>query len=273
MIPGALQGSISAFLFESGLYKTADSQKASLEKVSLEFGSTLNNLRVEYQTLTTSSGNLQKTITGMLTMFNQQLESFKKQTNDDLSNSSVELKNKLTSLTESAQSDWIKLKSTYDAELAVRAPVVYWKSKTQSHLILSWIFAVLSVLVGIGIFICIYLETLSLIVPPKGLEHPELWHPEYWRLGLLVSTGLFGVWIVRIIVCLFLSNFHLQTDAKERVVMIQTYLALIRKGKLSTENEHYILTTLFRPSSTGIMKDDGVPLTALEAMSKLSKPE
>ena len=70
---------------------------------------------------------------------------------------------------------------------------------------------------------------------------------------------------------LFLSNVHLHTDAKERVTMVQTYLALLRRGKITKDDERLILQTLFRPTSTGIMKDDGVPLTALEAISKLNK--
>jgi hypothetical protein len=91
-------------------------------------------------------------------------------------------------------------------------------------------------------------------------------------LAILIASGLFGVWIVRIFVRLFLSNVHLHTDAKERETMVLTYLALLRRGTLpGVEERLFILDSLFRPSTTGIMKDDAVPLTAVEALSRINK--
>jgi hypothetical protein len=54
--------------------------------------------------------------------------------------------------------------------------------------------------------------------------------------------------IVRILVRLLLSNIHLLTDAGERVTMVQTYLALLKRGKLKDDERMFILQTLFRPT-------------------------
>jgi hypothetical protein len=97
------------------------------------------------------------------------------------------------------------------------------------------------------------------------------WHPEYWRIAVLVAAGLFSVWVVRIFVRLFLSNVHLLTDARERATMVQTYLALMRKGGLKEEDRQLILKAIFRPTATGVVKDDAMPLTMIEALTKLGK--
>ena len=41
--------------------------------------------------------------------------------------------------------------------------------------------------------------------------------------------------------------------------MMQTYLALIKEGKLEDNHRNLILQALFRPASTGIVKDDAAP--------------
>ena len=91
----------------------------------------------------------------------------------------------------------------------------------------------------------------------------------YWQLGLLFILATLGTWLLRVLVRVYLSHLHLGTDANERVTMIQTYLALLREGSGPAENERQlILQTLFRPSSTGLIKDDGIPSSAFDLLSK-----
>jgi hypothetical protein len=52
--------------------------------------------------------------------------------------------------------------------------------------------------------------------------------------------------------------------------MIQTYLALIKESKLDEKERALVLSPLFRPSSDGIVKDDGAPdIGAAALISKL----
>lgn len=93
---------------------------------------------------------------------------------------------------------------------------------------------------------------------------------EYLRIGIVIMIATFVVWFVRILVRILLSHLHLGTDANERVTMIQTYLALLREGNSLQENEkQLILAALFRPSTDGIVKDDGAPPSIPEAISRL----
>jgi len=74
----------------------------------------------------------------------------------------------------------------------------------------------------------------------------------------MLAISTFGIWVTRLSAKIFISNLHLRTDADERVTMIQTYLALLREGSGPMDEERQlILQTLFRPSSTGFIKDDG----------------
>jgi hypothetical protein len=86
---------------------------------------------------------------------------------------------------------------------------------------------------------------------------------------VLLAAGVFSVWLVRIVVRLFLSHVHLLADANERVTMANTYLALQHsKEGLVEQDRQLILQVLFRPSTSGVVKDDGVPLSWIEAITK-----
>ena len=77
---------------------------------------------------------------------------------------------------------------------------------------------------------------------------------------------------VSLIVRMFLSNLHLASDADERVVMVKTYLSLIEGDQLSSnEDRQLILKALFRPTTDGLVKDEGIPPSFLEFLSRSSK--
>ena len=85
--------------------------------------------------------------------------------------------------------------------------------------------------------------------------------------------GVFAVWGVRLVVRMFLSHLHLASDAAERVVMTRTYLSLLEGDRLSSkEDRQLILQALFRPASDGIVKDEGVPFSLAEVLTRTGKP-
>ena len=87
-----------------------------------------------------------------------------------------------------------------------------------------------------------------------------------WKFSIMLLISTFGVWLTRLSTKIFISNLHLETDAYERVTMFRTYFSLLEEGKgLDGDNRQLILETLFRPSSTGIIKDDG-PANVLETL-------
>lgn len=159
------------------------------------------------------------------------------------------------------------LRKTFREELALRAPAQYWVEKRKGHRLWAAVTGGLSFLgigsaaVGLGWQIHDLLQNT-----------PVNSQPETWRLAVLALIGVFSVWALRLLVRMFLSHLHLLTDAGERVVMVPTYLSLLEGDHLtSKEDRQLILQALFRPASDGIVKDEGVPFSLAEMLTRTGK--
>ena len=160
------------------------------------------------------------------------------------------------------------LRKLYREEMGLKAPVEYWESKHAKH-------TKLAILTGTLSFTGIFLAAIGLGTQMHNLliATPINETPEYWRIASLILIALFVIWGVRLVVRMFLSNLHLMTDAAERVVMVKTYLSLLEGDRLSSsEDRQLILQAIFRPASDGIVKDEGIPLSFFEFLTRNPKP-
>lgn len=265
------KGAMMGFAFEAGINDRNKVEAQTLEAMRIEwekkFQTFRDGLQTETETHKRLNSDCQQLLSKQDSTFNTMLSAKDKDLNGILTAKDKELKD----LVASSKNEWNNLRKTYDDELAVRAPVLYWRVKAKTHFWMAWAFAITSI-VAAGLFLWVLIdEIIAMMKMPAGVQDPEKWHPEYWRMAVVVASGLFGVWVIRILVRLLLSNIHLQTDARERVTMVQTYLALARRGKFKDEERLYILQSLFRPTPTGIVRDDAVPLTVVESITKLGK--
>lgn len=160
-----------------------------------------------------------------------------------------------------------QLRKTFREEIALRAPAEYWNSKRNGHFWWTIIWGGIS-FVAIGCatwWLGTQIHDLLGNVEPGGA-------PEYWRVAMLLLVGVFGVWAIRLVVRIFLSHMHLSADSAERVVMLRTYLSLLEGDRLSSkEDRQLILQALFRPASDGIVKDEGLPPSWFEFLSRQPK--
>ena len=135
--------------------------------------------------------------------------------------------------------------------MALKSSVRYWTNKREDHQrVLKWLggCTLFFAAVTTGLFLWAAYE-LSL---ETASDVP------LWKISILLAISTVGIWLTRLSSKIFISNLHLKTDAEERVTMMLTYLALLRKGKGPPENERQLmLQTLFRPSSAGLVRDDG----------------
>lgn len=172
-----------------------------------------------------------------------------------------------TDLVESHSKELASLRKTFREELALRAPADYWETKRIKHTKYSWITGVIS-FSGIGASG----YGLYWLIGDLLKNTTQAATPDSWRVAFLALAGLFAIWAVRLIVRMFLSNLHLASDADERVVMVKTYLSLIEGDQLSSnEDRQLILKALFRPTTDGLVKDEGIPPSFLEFLSRSSK--
>lgn len=159
------------------------------------------------------------------------------------------------------------LRKTFREEIALRAPAEYWETKREGHVLMARITGGLSFL-GIGGAAAL----LSWFVHDLLRNTPPNTAPETWRVAVMVLIGLFTIWGVRLFVRMFLSHLHLTTDAAERVVMVRTYLSLLEGDRLaSKEDRQLILQSLFRPASDGIVKDEDLPPSMFEFLTRQPK--
>ncbi len=149
-------------------------------------------------------------------------------------------------------------------KVKMHASVTHWKGKEKNHnnnikqwrRITFWLATIGTVVFAIIAFSLVK-EPITQI--PVG------------QLGAMLAISSFVVWLTRLSAKILISNLHLETDANERVTMIQTYLALLLEGNGLPDNDRQlILQTLFRPSSTGFIKEEG-PTGLLDTISKIKE--
>lgn len=156
------------------------------------------------------------------------------------------------------------IEAVFREGMKLRAPVDYWSSKAAAHGKTAQFFAFSTVVMFIVAAVSMGFAVHSIFGGLTAGQHPSTWH-----VGVLLSFGLFYVWAIRILVRNYLSNVHLQTDAEERVVMVQTYLALTEDEKVEgKEDRQIILHSLFRPATDGLVKDEGVPLSLADLLTR-----
>ena len=161
------------------------------------------------------------------------------------------------------------LKDTYETHMQLKGPLVYWRGKRREHAkgkkVMGWV-AAISGGIGAGVLIAAAQQLL-----PASQQADVI----PWRsiaLFLLIST--FVLWLVRLFVKLMLSHIHLYADAREREVMISTFMALIRRQEsregIKQSDLALVLAPIFRPSTTGVISDDGGPAMLTDYIGKLS---
>lgn len=90
----------------------------------------------------------------------------------------------------------------------------------------------------------------------------------------IVLPAMLFIWVLRILVRNYVSASHLMTDAAEREILIQTYLALSTDKDLANLPEirdkalPQMLQSVFRHTADGLVKDDGLPAQAIVDLAK-----
>jgi hypothetical protein len=160
---------------------------------------------------------------------------------------------------------------TYDEHMALKAPVTYWEAVRRKHWWGKIIYGLSALFVGAaGMALILYLlwQVFPTDLPASPKEAFGNWHLiRFTSTGFVLLTGT--IWLTRILVRMYLSHVHLEADAEERVVLTQTYLALLREEKAFTETERtVILQQLFRHAATGLIKDDSAPPQFFEILAR-----
>lgn len=238
--PRALKGAFYAFQYQQGAPSTVKSQAESLNGLFKEWTDRFQAYYVQVRSLNEQTIVETEKSKHKLSQLHDNADSQTQEQNNEFNKRLEEYSQTLTDIAK-----------TYDEKLALQASVQYWSDKRKLHTkVMIWMGGatlLLSGLTGAGF---VYAAHHLLQITFKDVE--------LWRLGVMLAISTFGIWITRLSAKIFISNLHLRTDADERVTMIQTYLALLREGAGPQKDERQlILQTLFRPSTTGFIQDEG----------------
>ncbi|MDX2253201.1 MAG: DUF6161 domain-containing protein [Nitrospira sp.] len=171
-----------------------------------------------------------------------------------------------------AQDNFGLIQTTYNEQLGLQAPVTYWDEQAKSYLRTAiWFSGAAIVVAGLSAFF-VWLEIQALVIPFSDVSEkdPHQFGVHAWRYAFVIATAAFLVWPIRILVRILLSAVHLRIDARERSTLAKTYLSLLNRNEgLDQNDRRLILEVLFRPSSSGIVKDDAAPASVIQFLSRL----
>ena len=237
----AIEGAYWAMQYRQGSTETVEAYQKTLELMKhswvIKFGK-------KHKELQEKNDELVSEIEGLRNKFNSLISEIEAQNAEQKESFETEFKKTREKLAD--------IERTYDEKLALQSSVEYWDKKRGYHQSVMWKMAKVTVSSAVAIIIIFSLVAYFLF------EATTLSTVQLWKLGIMLAISSFGVWLIRLLSKIFISNLHLRTDADERVTMIKTYLALLREGSGPKDDERQlILQTLFRPSSTGFIKEDG----------------
>lgn len=225
-----------------------------------EFTEQRDSWMSDYQFQIDEASRLNKKAESLIEDWQQQTET----QSQELTDHQADFKKQYDDALVEASSELDNLTKTYDDKLALHASVKYWGLQHDSHESKAKGFAW-----ALGITTVVVLATI-IVFALYGLDKP-IKEVAVSKLVTAAALTTFGLWAIKILANIFMSHLHLATDAQERRTMIHTYLALTRKGQgPKEEDRQLILQTLFRPSTTDMVKNDQGPTQLVDLINRLS---
>ena len=247
------RGVQEAIDWERGLHGKAEYEEYSLQELKQRWDE-------EFNRQSGLAGKAQQKLDHLNKRAGQLIEAQQKRFDASIERYDQELNKAL----EKANAELENITRTYDENLALHASVRYWGLQEKYHKRMSIIFGIATIVVAGLVLWGIYEYADHFLSADIKSIHVS-------KLVTATMIATFGVWIVRTCANLFMAHTHLRTDAQERRTMMHTYLALLRRGQGPKEDERQlILQTLFRPSTTGIIKEDAGPSNLVDMLNRLA---
>lgn len=146
----------------------------------------------------------------------------------------------------------------YRVQMALKAPVDYWRGKATTHT--RWEAAWAAAMIVYFLLAAFAIYGIARQAAEYLMTVPDAAHAT--PIYIIVSGATIGAttlifWLGRLITKLFLSEHHLAGDCREKAVMMQAFLSMETRDSFSAEERAIILASIFRSSPDGIVRDDG----------------
>lgn len=246
-------GTVLAHELRRGTADVTSEQRIQLEELIARASTDLAERTAEWERLTQEVNDAGAATRQSQVGFEKEHEEWIKTKNDQL---------------EAFQSKWESqfgsTQMAYNAELGLQAPVTYWTAKRKHHASKAAAFARWLAWSFVAFFSAIGLAAAVLL----DLEIAQISQIRLWHLTVVTVLILAAVWGLRILVRQFLGNSHLENDAHERITIANTYLALLRRGKVTEAEQRSLFEALMRHSTDGIVQDDAIPEGLISLLRK-----
>jgi hypothetical protein len=226
--------------------------REGVEKLNESIGELTYKADTVHREVRRTEQNLQSADNGF-SGFKQEYEKHRQSFSDDFA--------KLTTDTESKL---LALEDTGVLKATTRDPAKFWAERKRYHKISFIVWAVILLLIAVagGKTISNFLDTLT---DEDGVLDPR-------RIGFTLLVGSIVLFSMRIVTRITMSHLHLRTEAEERIVMFESYLSLLSQEQLGDkEDRSLVLNALFRPSTTGLIKEDAVSPSVLDLATRVSQ--
>ena len=193
---------------------------------------------------------------------------------------------------ENIESDYVNAKNAALKNIELQKSYKFWEIQEKSYASRYWLYLLVTMIVVVIFLLSVgyYVNNIESVeqnqiannenntTTTQTKQESEVSRSDdnfkfkkLFKYGFLVLLTSMIIWIIRILMKITLSNYHLSIDARERIIMIRTYLALIKEGKgFAEDDKKVILDNIFRPTNFGIIKDEThiTPADILGAMKK-----
>jgi hypothetical protein len=247
------KGRTLALLFSKGWLPRKEAEKLAYSSAFTTWKTELGHFKNDYSEQLTHFENVKENISQALSTWEATAQDLQEKFNNQFKANQNDLKN---------------LKETYEGFMHLNAPMEYWREKRKEHdkSITKWAWlSGIGAIIGIALLLTGGVHLLPDVTPNNIIP--------WKKLGAFVMFATIIIWLMRFPFKMLLSNIHLRADAKEREVMISTYMALLRGSEghqgISKENLDMVLTPIFRPATSGIIKDDSGPVSLFEMITRI----
>ena len=153
----------------------------------------------------------------------------------------------------------------YREDLSLEPAVEYWRRQethheTKAKTLKEW-------MLGSVAAAFVILVALAILVAWKEPFSGELGDPNViFVSATLVALLTLLFWVGRVLARQYLGHVHMRNDARERATVVQSFLALNIDGVATEKDRAVMLSTVFRPSTDGVVKDDAAPALSIAAL-------
>jgi hypothetical protein len=255
------EGRFRAVAFDTGLHQTAESERTALASLRDEFAAGVVQQREQSTAHNAELAALHRASTDDREQRRNEWEAVTK-----------ERASEFKDVLEKQSAEWERLKASFLAYMNLKGPVEYWRNSAMWHRAWAGVFGIVTILWGyfVGLKLAEYVAALLKDTTKSTSGAGNVPYEHLGEIGLVIFLLTLAIWLLRVLVRVTLSNLHLGTDAMARATMTKTYLALIQeKNALAEQDRILVLSTLFRPMTTGLIKDDGMPPSFTELLSRL----